>query len=146
MNTAYIIRGVPGSGKSTFADSLGCVVCSADDYHMVDGEYRFDPTKAGEAHQRCLSKFLDCLHNELDVCVANTNIKIWEFECYFQAAQMMGYDVVFHEFYPDNLVELKVCCERNVHNVPLPAMLMMWYQFEEWSNTRYKVVRHKIMF
>jgi uridine kinase len=46
--TLYLIRGVPGSGKSTFAQSLldKFVVqrmYEADQYFVQNGEYQFDP-------------------------------------------------------------------------------------------------------
>ena len=37
MKTLYIVRGVPGSGKSTFAQSLDCPVFEADQY-FIDSE------------------------------------------------------------------------------------------------------------
>ncbi len=49
----YIVRGIPGSGKSTFAKQLvgaDFLVCEADKYFMVDGEYKFDATKLKQAH------------------------------------------------------------------------------------------------
>ena len=54
----YIVRGVPGSGKSTFAKRLvgdDFLVCEADKY-FVDketGEYNFDFTKIKDAHKFC---------------------------------------------------------------------------------------------
>ena len=41
MKTLYIVRGVPGSGKSTFAKTLGGTHFETDNYFMIDGEYKF---------------------------------------------------------------------------------------------------------
>ena len=41
----YLLRGVPGSGKSTVAQNIGGTHFETDKYFMVDGEYKFDPTK-----------------------------------------------------------------------------------------------------
>lgn len=54
MTTLYLIRGIPGSGKSTFAQNLysfGMVeaVIEADDYFYTDGVYQFDPSMLGSA-------------------------------------------------------------------------------------------------
>ena len=52
----YIIRGLPGSGKTTLAHNLVSRHCcvAADDF-MVDenGDYAFDASKLGECHRRC---------------------------------------------------------------------------------------------
>ena len=42
----YLVRGVPGSGKSTFAKQLGGTHFETDTYFMVDGEYKFDPSNS----------------------------------------------------------------------------------------------------
>ena len=127
---AYIMRGMPGSGKTTFAKSLGVKVCSADDFHMVDGVYLFNPMKAAQAHAWCLTQFIEALAQRIDVCVANTAIHLWEFSAYLAAARLAGYEIEIHEFIPKSLDELKDCCKRNVHGVPLPVMLQMWYEYE----------------
>ena len=49
----YIARGLPSSGKSTFAKTLGGTHFEADMFFMVDGEYKFDHTKLKEAHEWC---------------------------------------------------------------------------------------------
>ena len=54
MKKLYIVRGLPGSGKSTFAEALvgsDFLVCEADKYFMVDGEYKFDGSKLKDAHE-----------------------------------------------------------------------------------------------
>jgi len=48
----YIVRGIPGSGKSTFAKTLGGNHYEADMYFIGEsGNYNFDPTKIKDAHQ-----------------------------------------------------------------------------------------------
>ena len=42
MKTLYIVRGVPGSGKSTFAKSIGGIHIEADQFFMENGKYNFD--------------------------------------------------------------------------------------------------------
>ena len=42
----YIVRGIPGSGKTTFAKSLNCPVFEADMFFVnSQGIYNFDYTK-----------------------------------------------------------------------------------------------------
>jgi adenylate kinase family enzyme len=48
------MRGIPGSGKSTTAKKLAGEtgkIHSTDNYFMVDGEYKFDPSKIREYHE-----------------------------------------------------------------------------------------------
>ena len=57
MKTLYIIRGIAGSGKTTFANTIvdSIAVCEADQY-FVDketGEYKFNPDEIKIAHQWC---------------------------------------------------------------------------------------------
>ena len=54
----YIVRGVPGSGKSTYAKSLMAGKMSAshwetDMWFMDDKVYKFDPTKLADYHREC---------------------------------------------------------------------------------------------
>ena len=45
MKSLILVRGIPGSGKSTFAKeiSYGFPFLSADDFFMIEGKYQFDP-------------------------------------------------------------------------------------------------------
>ena len=78
--TVIILRAVSGSGKSTFANYIAsldksAVVCCADDYFELNGEYKFNPNELGTAHAACLQKFKYALRNDLvnTIIVANTN-------------------------------------------------------------------------
>lgn len=97
-----ILRGVSGSGKSSFAEFLAnqlcfsTTVCTADDYYYAKGggEYKFDPRHLGEAHRQCQEKFLRALSaGQPNVIVANTNTKLKDFKFYLDLAETYGYKV-----------------------------------------------------
>ncbi len=53
----FIIRGLPGSGKTTLAHLIANGVCSADDYFTdSEGNYNFDGSKLKHAHEDCRSR------------------------------------------------------------------------------------------
>lgn len=99
MKKLYIVRGLPGSGKSTFAKSLGGTHFETDSYFMVDGEYKFDFTKLKEAHKWCQDSVNTAMilnHttgiNEV-IVVSNTFTQEWEMQPYFEMAESWGYQV-----------------------------------------------------
>lgn len=95
----YIVRGVPGSGKSTFAKSLGGTHFETDKFFMVEGEYKFDGTKIKEAHKWCQDSVNTAmLLNHTSglnsiIVVSNTFTQEWEMEPYFQMANYFDYKV-----------------------------------------------------
>lgn len=103
MKKLYIVRGLPGSGKSTFAEALvgsDFLVCEADKYFIVDGEYKFDATKLRQAHEWCRNRvetyMKDSLVNDQfyrEIAVSNTFTQEWEMESYYKLAEQYGYMV-----------------------------------------------------
>lgn len=92
--TLILVRGISGSGKSTFAATLGCPVYSADDYFMVDGVYRFNPMKLEFAHNHCKNSVLHAMYGGADkIAVANTFTQAWEMEDYLWMAKAYDYTV-----------------------------------------------------
>lgn len=127
--TLYIVRGIPGSGKSTFAKTLGGTHFETDEFFMVDGEYKFDPTKLKEAHRWCQDSVNTAmilnhtagLNNV--IVVSNTFTQEWEMESYFQMADTYGYKV------------FSVIVENrhggiNTHGVPEDKLQVMRDRFE----------------
>ena len=96
----YIVRGIPGAGKSTFAKTLGGIHIEADQY-FIDGEgnYNFDGSKIKLAHEYCRAQTgawmsSDGLQVNVDkIVVSNTFTQEWEMEPYFELAKKYGYKV-----------------------------------------------------
>ncbi|MCD4776009.1 MAG: ATP-binding protein [Candidatus Aegiribacteria sp.] len=132
MAKIYIMRGLPGAGKSTWAQENhpGAHVCSADSFFVDDdGVYRFDGTLISEAHASCLRQFAKILasmeesvENSPEVVVVdNTAIRAWEISPYYNLARAYGHDV--------RIVHVKCDTEtahsRNIHGVPLERVEKM---------------------
>ena len=94
MKEIFLLRGLPGSGKSTLAKSLGGEQVEADQYFVVNGEYKFDPTKIRTAHEWCKNQVSDWMFLEIKkIVVSNTFTQEWEMEEYYKMASQHGYIV-----------------------------------------------------
>jgi hypothetical protein len=135
--TLTVMRGVPGSGKSTLAKVLANVpgvdpapVFSTDDFFVVDGEYRFDPSKLGANHAANLRRAEAAMEASTPhIVVDNTMTQAWEAREYVKAALARGYRVQFVEPHTPWARDAVECARLNTHGVPLPAiqgMLARW--------------------
>ena len=114
-----LVRGVSGSGKTTFVEEfIGTVSLSiaTDDFFVLDGVYTFDPSCLAEYHQRCI----DSVESEMEspstesycnIVVHNTFTKEWEMKAYFDLAEKYGYNVY-------TIVVENRHKSNNVHDVP----------------------------
>lgn len=143
MKTVILAVGLPGSGKSTLAnkmceehkrDAISFMKVSADDYFVAlgNGEYVFDPSKLGEAHQSCQNLFRQACDREIHtIFVDNTNLMREHRKFYVDMARNYGYAVKYVVFpRPKNVAELDTLHNRQVHNVPWQGMLRMWEKME----------------
>ena len=122
MKTLYIVRGLPGSGKSSLAKKITETLYSADDFFTnKKGEYNFNAKLLGKAHEWCWGKVRDAMFLGANaVAVANTFTQAWEAEKYYQIAEEYGYSVFVIECQNDF---------GNVHDVPqesIDAMKKRW--------------------
>jgi tRNA uridine 5-carbamoylmethylation protein Kti12 len=140
MVTLYIIRGLPGTGKSTLGKTLaGKQSFAADDHFMVDGEYKFDPSKLGEAHNQCARNVKNALLDgeaairsgvtSFSVAVCNTFSCRWEYEPYIEMAKELGVRYFVINLF-DNDTPLETLFERNVHGVPRHVFKSMYDRWE----------------
>lgn len=98
-----LLRGLPGSGKSTFANFIwnSGVICEADQYFVDEnGNYNFDGSKIKDAHKWCRDKVEKMMKdNEAngqyypEIVVSNTFTQEWEMEEYYKLAEKYGYTV-----------------------------------------------------
>lgn len=131
VKVCTIVRGIPGSGKTTYANTMAKslayspsdVVCSADDFMLDEnGEYNYHPSKLNYAHTMCFEKFKSLVDNGVEhVFVANTSTRKSEYERYQQYAESKGY-VVF-------VIEMSQSFQ-NVHGVPDEHLERMKTRFE----------------
>lgn len=96
MTKLILIRGLPGSGKSTRArlEFPTFKHYEADQYFMDQfGHYRFDSTKLDRAHASCLSRTREALRCGIDVVVSNTFIRKDSLRPYLELAAAVGVEV-----------------------------------------------------
>jgi predicted kinase len=115
-----LIRGLPGSGKSTMAKVLALVGYEhyeADQFFLRDGVYEFDPARVRDAHAWCQAMTLSALVQGKRTVVSNTFTRLQELAPY----QAMSRNV--------RIIEAKGrWC--NVHKVP--ATTLQWMA-ERWE-------------
>ena len=130
----FLVRGLPGSGKSSIAAAIAPKSVSADDFFMQGDKYLFDPKKLADAHAYCqntTAHFLS-LHEVGSVAVANTFTSRWEMEPYLLMAQTAGARVVVIDTFDAGLDDDSLS-RINLHGVPVEAIAAMRARFEhDW--------------
>lgn len=119
-----ILRGVPGSGKSTQTKLYPDAYIVSADHYFTDskGVYHFDMGKIGAAHGQCKGRFESALKVLKPlIIVDNTNTTVKELRFYVEAAQAAGYTVEIVRIDCDP----EVAAKRNVHGVPRASILKM---------------------
>ena len=125
MKELFLLRGLPGAGKSTLANSIGGSHMEADKYFIDGGEYKFDASKLKEAHAWCqfiVEEEMNYLKEER-IVVSNTFTQAWEMQPYFDLAEKYGYRV--YSLIVENRHDGK-----NQHGVPEEKLVQMKNRFE----------------
>jgi predicted kinase len=119
-----IVRGLPGSGKSTYGKKLGCYHVESDMYFVINGEYVFDHRRLSAAHIFCAKAVRKALEHGMDVCVSNTFTQYWEVAPYITMADEMKV--------PYKIVELQTQFG-NIHGVPEEKFIAMTARWEDFT-------------
>ena len=122
----FLLRGLPGAGKSTLAKSIGGLMFEADMYFLdADGNYNFDAAKLREAHDWCRRNVYNGMTvlNQTRIIVSNTFTQEWEMQVYFDLAEQHGFTVF-------SLIVENRHGGVNSHNVPEETLEKMKQRFE----------------
>jgi predicted kinase len=129
MKTLFLIRGLPGSGKSTLTDIIGgkasgSIHLETDMFFMENGKYNFDSSKLKEAHKWCQDQVENSMIKDIfHIFVSNTFTMEWEMESYYKLAEQYGYRVF-------SLIVENRHNGVNTHNVPEQTLQNMKNRFE----------------
>ncbi|XP_051634815.1 NEDD4-binding protein 2-like 2 isoform X5 [Manacus candei] len=131
-----ILRGLPGSGKSTLSrillgQSCDGIVLSTDDYFRQQDGYTYNAAQLGDAHDWNQKRAKQAMEQgRSPVIIDNTNTQAWEMKPYVEVALEKGYRVEFHEpdtwwkFDPEELEK------RNKHGVTREKIAQMLERYE----------------
>ncbi len=122
-----LIRGIPGSGKSTFADSFHDHTHFETDMFFVqrNGKYIFDPKQLEKAHQWCKNETINAIARQKNIVISNTFIQFWEMEEYLFLGKSAGYSI--------KIIEMTTRYE-SVHDIPIETLNKMKNKFEEYPS------------
>lgn len=128
-----LVRGLPGSGKSTIASRLTFTPLishiETDMFWVIDGEYKWDAARLTEAHAWCLAETRKLLEKGMIPVVSNTFTTIKELKPYFDLAK---------EFSVTPNVILAQGGFKNIHNVPEATLKRMRDRFQYDISELYK--------
>lgn len=125
MNRLILIRGVPGTGKSTLARAICANVYETDDFFVnSSGEYHFDPTNLSSYHRLNQVRVKQGMNaGQETIVVSNTFSQVWEMQPYIDMARESDYELI---------VIALVGLHPNVHDVPqtvIDAMTERWQPY-----------------
>lgn len=128
MNDLVILRGLPGAGKSTFAERVLRARkmenwFEADMFFEHAGEYKFSPDKLPAAHGWCQLKVCTAMQEGRElIVVSNTFTRENEMEPYIKLASEYNYRV-------SAIIVENRHGNKSVHNVPMETMQKMANRF-----------------
>lgn len=128
MNDLVILRGLPGAGKSSFAERVLRAQkmvnwFEADMFFEHAGEYKFSPDKLPAAHGWCQLKVRTAMNEGLElIVVSNTFTTEKEMAPYIQMATECNYRVTA-------IIVENRHGNKSVHNVPDETMQKMAARF-----------------
>ncbi len=127
MSELVILRGISGSGKSTYVEKhfipKGYTHLEADMYFIRDGVYQFDRNKLGSAHKWCQTMTKQALNAGKNVVVSNTSTTLKELNDYIKIAEDCKV--------PFRVIRLAKQFQ-NIHNVPAEVVEAMKNRFQDY--------------
>ncbi len=132
-----IVRGLPGSGKSTKAKALvgdGQIFSADDFWHINDeGTYQFNINKIGEAHKWNQRRALAAFGAEIPIIIIdNTNTTLREMRAYLphiEQAKLRGYQILVVEADTPWAFDIGELFVKNTHNVPYKVLQKMYDRY-----------------
>jgi broad-specificity NMP kinase len=135
--TIFILRGLPGIGKTTLAEVIRLIhkdtqVLSSDDffYDPVTKTHSFDKERIQEAHKWNFDRYKKAIEMKTPVIIIdNSNVKKFHYHHYLDYGQRHDY-LVSVVLIPHNDTFDRELTERNTHGVSRDTIRRMRKEFE----------------
>lgn len=146
---AILIDGPSGSGKSTLAKNIiekylpDAIHLESDNNFMVNGEYKFDINKLGQAHRKCESDFRNAIQQGKSVIVSNTLTTLKEIRAYTSLVTS-DYRVIYT--YPKRAETMRVedFNKSNIHNVPLETIERQHSRWNDLISKQIEILQEEV--
>lgn len=120
----FLIRGLPGSGKSSLAHIIADEVYENDDRFNLNGKYKFDQEQLSWAKAECYSHCRDAMERGVKkIGIANTFCDQNGLDQYYRLAKIFGYSVF-------TIVTENRNGTTNIHGVPPEVIARMQKKFK----------------
>lgn len=113
-------------------------VCAADNFFIVDGVYKFDPTLLTRAHAKCQSDAYNALRAGKTVLIANTNCELRHIKEYSNAGSRLRFNeptivIKFMPSSPSSAVALGI---NNTKKIPASVYSTVYDKMQTLELTR----------
>ena len=135
---AIIIRGIPGSAKTTFADLFssfeGCKIHSVDNLHLdSNGDFSWNESESSSLYKKNLNNFSKDCEKGFPIVISDcVSYKHSHVEDYAEIAKKFGYRSYVVNSEPISLSSSK---KLNSHNVPDEKLKLFYRNWEPWPSS-----------
>lgn len=124
LNQLTLVRGLPGTGKSTWAKNhFNCLILETDQYFIHNNIYQWNPNTIHIAHQHTLNLTKELITHQ-DVTVVNTFTTLKELQPYLNLKANIQ---IFH-------IKGKNLKNNSIHNVPDATITKMSQRWQQIPN------------
>lgn len=138
----YIVRGLPGSGKTTLAQKIGCLVVNPwDDISTKKGKYLYDPSNENDVMCYCHDIVKMAFDYSMDIAICDVFLKKSTIQKIFTWTYHHVKYVQDFKNFGLHVTDLKISPEqshqRNIHHCSIKTIQDMNESFEPWKEEDY---------